>query len=186
MTRRRTSLELLPEAACAWLVDWLQSARAQQGERASKRHKRTLQRELGSVERLAADLHGRLTEGIAAPLLDEYLYRDSELRPEMLRQLKAAASTLRQQLAASRARQPVAKAADMYLHLLYRNGSRWPVMVGNDAFASAEIDQFASILTLAGEAGSPDTARKALTAARKAFDPHGTPDLLLEILRAGL
>lgn len=185
MTRRRAP-RLLSDVACAWLSDWLRDERRRQRGRGSDHPKRALQRELRAVQRLAADLEQRLVAGPAAALLDHLLYQASDLRPRLLVELATVTGQALDELQRRRSPQPVAGAAELYLHLLYRAGSRWPLLMGNDVDQSPEVAQFAAILAAAGADGGADRARKALTAARSRFDRQMPPGLLDDLLRAGL
>jgi len=165
---RRAPPTLPPQKQLQRLEEWLR-ARLVAAPVAPDR-KKQLRRRLLSIESTTQKLVKLLADDIGLQVMDELYLSGSDMRAHVLLELAERASSTRAELDDSRERTPQAQAALMFLHLLYRNGSRWPSMSGDEGVhSSPEVACFNSLLAAAGHVVEAGGARLLLTRQRESF-----------------
>lgn len=183
MATRRAVPVLPPQQQLQRLQEWLRERLS--AEPGAPDRKKQRKRRLDSIEAAARKLAELLADEMGERLMAELYRKGSDMRARLLLELADEASAMRAALASERERAPQAEAAQLYLHLLHLNGSRWPSMSGNDVHTSREVECFRAVLEAAGHALEPDSARQLLTRQREAFQRFDVPPMVVEWISAG-
>jgi hypothetical protein len=191
MPHQRAAAILPPQHQLQRLQEWLRVRLAADKAMPPARDRKARFRErLGSVEKTARKLAGLLEDGPGLLALEKLFRQGSDLRQQQLLELADACASIDQALK-GREDEPPAAAALLFLHLLYRNGSRWPALSGVESEEllprSPEVVAFHGVLCAAGHAVSLDRARVLLTDHRAVFvaSRHDVPSIVLEWLKCG-
>jgi hypothetical protein len=191
MPRQRAAAILPPQHQLQRLQEWLRARlEADKAMPPARDRKARFRERLGSVEKTARKLASLLEDGPGLLALEELLRQGSDLRQRQLLELADACASIGRALK-GREDEPPAAAALLFLHLLYRHGSRWPALSGVESEEllprSPEVVAFHGVLRAAGHAVSLDRARDLLTDHRAEFVAarNDVPAIVLGWLECG-